>query len=217
MPVCCQKILMKTNKVMVRPMGSFDVKQRTKDGMFNATELVKRWNLVKTKGRKDVSNFLQNKRVKEFIQALSEEEDTDTRNLVSITKGKNQGTWMNPYLFLKFAMWVDPKFEVKVIKFVYDQLIQFRHDAGDNYRKLASSASILPGVDYSRLAKALNWIVFGKHDNDLRQLASEEQLKELAEIQKQISFSIDMGMINDFTQLLALMRRMYHQKHNKAA
>ena len=31
---------MKTNQIMHRQMGSFDVQQRTKDGMFNATVLI---------------------------------------------------------------------------------------------------------------------------------------------------------------------------------
>ena len=35
---------MKTNNVMVRPMGDFVVQQRTKDGMFNATDLLRQWN-----------------------------------------------------------------------------------------------------------------------------------------------------------------------------
>ena len=35
---------MKTNQIMVRLMGDFKVTQRTKDGFFNATELLKRWN-----------------------------------------------------------------------------------------------------------------------------------------------------------------------------
>lgn len=35
---------MKTNNIMVRPMGQFKVEQRTKDGMFNATALLKQWN-----------------------------------------------------------------------------------------------------------------------------------------------------------------------------
>lgn len=32
---------MKTNQIMIRQMGEFSVKQRTKDGFFNATELLK--------------------------------------------------------------------------------------------------------------------------------------------------------------------------------
>lgn len=35
---------MKTNQEMVRSMGEFKVTQRTKDGFFNATELLKQWN-----------------------------------------------------------------------------------------------------------------------------------------------------------------------------
>ncbi|MCQ4921326.1 KilA-N domain-containing protein, partial [Phocaeicola vulgatus] len=27
--------------------------------------------------------------------------------------------WMNPLLFIKFAMWIKPAFEVKVLRFVY--------------------------------------------------------------------------------------------------
>lgn len=35
---------MKTNQIMVRPMGEFKVTQRTCDGFFNATGLLKQWN-----------------------------------------------------------------------------------------------------------------------------------------------------------------------------
>lgn len=35
---------MKTNQVMIRPMGQFKVEQRTKDAYFNATSLLRQWN-----------------------------------------------------------------------------------------------------------------------------------------------------------------------------
>lgn len=200
-------------------MGSFDVKQRTKDGMFNATELVKQWNKVEGNPKRDLSKFWEQRQTKEFLEVLMVDDEflnTPKKGYLK-TRGKYGGTWMHPYLFIKFAMWISPRFELNVIKFVHDQLIEFRHDAGDNYKKLAASASILSGVDYSRLAKAVNWIVFGKHAKELRQTATEKQLKELAEVQKQVSFAIDMGMIKDFDGLLALMRRMYNQKHSVAA
>lgn len=59
-------------------------------------------------------------------------------------------------------MWINPKFKLNVIKFVYDQLIEQRHLAGDNYKCLAASATKLEGVDYPTIAKALNWIVFAR-------------------------------------------------------
>ena len=35
---------MKTNQIMKRPLANFTVEQRTKDGMFCATALLKQWN-----------------------------------------------------------------------------------------------------------------------------------------------------------------------------
>lgn len=57
-----------TNQVMKRPMGNFLVEQRTKDSMFNATNLLKQWNdfvehnlLAELKNRLKISIFLWRK------------------------------------------------------------------------------------------------------------------------------------------------------------
>lgn len=34
---------MKTNQIMIRPMGDFTVSQKTKDGYFDAGELLRQW------------------------------------------------------------------------------------------------------------------------------------------------------------------------------
>lgn len=65
---------MKTNQEMVRKMGTFNVIQRTKDGMFNATELLKQWNTSNNQS-KSVNHYLDNSSTKSFIQALIEDED----------------------------------------------------------------------------------------------------------------------------------------------
>ena len=42
-------------------------------------------------------------------------------------------------------MWLNPKFKVQVLKFVYDELIKQRHDAGDNYALFTKAfAKIVP-------------------------------------------------------------------------
>ena len=208
---------------MLRQMGEFDVKQRTKDGMFNATELIKQWNISKEfKGRKGkrIDDFINLDKTKEFIMVLQEDINTENSRYLKTydsTRGKNGGTWMHPYLFIDFAMWINPKFKLSVIKFVYDQLIEQRHLAGDNYKGLTASATKLQGIDYAMLAKGLNWIVFGMHGKGLRQTATQEQLKELADVQKQLAFSIDMGMITTFDELTEVMRKMWSMKFNKSA
>jgi len=205
---------MKTNQNMVRKMGNFEVVQRTKDGMFNATILLKQWN-EKLGVKKEVSKFFELKQTSEFIKVLEQEENLNTQETAYLkTRGKYGGTWMHPILFVKFAMWINPKFEYFVIKFVYDQLIKYRHQAGDNYGQLQKAAAKLKGVNYPQIAKGLNYIVFGKHESGvLRQQATEEQLEELTKLEEKLAFSIDMGYIKSYIQLLNEMRKIWHQKN----
>lgn len=205
---------MKTSVNMIRPMGQFEVTQRTKDGMFNATSLLKQWN-KDNKSKKEVTKFFERKETKEFLDAMLDTDEFDnTQNLAYLkTRGKNGGTWMHPYLFIDFAMWLNPKFKLEVIKFVYDQLIETRHDAGINFNRLTKSVRGFKGVDYPTIAKGLNWIVFGVHEKNIRNTADQSKLNELTELQKQLSFAIDMGYIKSFNQLLKEMRKLYHNKH----
>lgn len=206
---------MKTSVNMIRKMGNFSVTQRTKDSFFNATELLKQWN--KHSGQKKViAHFFENINTEEFIKALEIEEDIKHRNSVYLkTRGKYGGTWMHPILYVKFAMWLNPHFEVQVIKFVYDNLISFRNDAGDNYVGLSNAVQRLNGCDYVQMAKGLNWIVFNGHEKGIRQIATQQQLSSLNDIQKKLAFAIDMGYIRSFDELINEMRRIYHLKWDK--
>ena len=208
---------MKTSVVMQRKLHEFEIAQRTSDGMFNATMLLKQWN--ENHGmQKSLDHFFENQSTKDFIEVLAEEENLHARNSVYVksraSRGDNAGTWMHPILFVKFAMWLNPRFEYFVLKYVQDQLIKFRHDAGDNYRGLTEAAQKFEDVNYVLIAKGLNYIVFGRHEKDIRQTATEEQLKELVKLQEKLAFAIDMGYINSLAELLDTMRNMWREKQN---
>lgn len=209
---------MKTSVIMTRRMGQFNVLQRTKDGMFNATALLAQWNRT-TGDKKEITKFFENQATKQFIEALMEEENLHTQNSAYVksraSRGDNSGTWMHPYLFVKFAMWLNPRFEVKVVKFVYDELIKFRTTAGDNYNVLARSIAALPDVDYSQVARGLNWIIFDKHERDIRNTATPKQLQALDDLQRKLAFSVDMGYIRTFPDLMNSMRKIYSRQHAK--
>lgn len=216
---------MKTNVTMIRKMGTFDVYQRTQDAYFNATELLKQWSKGNEQ-RKDIGDFFKLEKTKEFIEVLENDLKLNNDNFRDSSKsisyiitkghkakGESNQYWMHPYLFIDFAMWISPKFKLDVIRFVYDQLIQFRHSSGDNYRGLTSSVQRFSNINYSILAKGLNYIVFNRHEENLRQTATQEQLKQLTELQKQLAFSIDMGYIKSFDELINEMRRIWDMKH----
>lgn len=215
---------MKTNQIMSRPMGDFHVEQRTKDGMFFATGLLKQWNLnTQNSGdlkKKDLDDFFANKNVKEFIDALIKEENFNSQNSAYLkSRGKNGGTWMHPILFIKFAMWLNPRFEVQVIKFVYDEMIRYRNDAGDAYRELSSAVTtIVPQKDMQKAMKkigeALNWCVFNGHEKMMRNThASEDTMRELFELERRTAENINDGLIRNFDDLLTFLRKRYSNKY----
>lgn len=199
-------------------MGVFDVNQRTKDGMFNANSLLKQWN-VANDSKKEIKDYFENKSTQEFIDVLKNDQSTIGGIVPMIksraSKGENAGTWMHPYLFIDFAMWINPKFKFEVIKFVYDELIKYRNDAGDNYVSLSASGVKLKGYDFIEVAKAIQWIVFGRTGKELRQTATQKELVELNDLQSKLSFAIDMGYITTYPQLLSELRKIWNQKNRK--
>lgn len=207
---------MKTSVTMTRRMGQFEVLQRTKDGMFNATALLNQWNRAAGM-KKEMNDYLRLQSTHDFLSALQSESDFKDGNSPYLTsRGKySGGTWMTPLLFIDFAMWLNPKFKVQVLKFVYDELIKCRTAAGDNYNVLAKSIAALPDVDYPQVARGLNWIIFNKHERDIRNTATPQQLQDLDELQRKLAFSVDMGYIRSFPDLMNSMRRIYSRQHAK--
>lgn len=213
---------MKTNQIMIRQMGEFSVKQRTKDGFFNATELLKQWNRISGM-KKEVTKFLDLGSTSELVKIIMEREDLHTQDSTYVksraSRGDNAGTWMRPVLFIDFAMWINPYFKYDVIKFVYDDMIRYRNLAGDSYKELASAISkIVPKIfipkAMQKVGEALNWIVFDSHEPLLRNKhGNESKQRELWQLEKKVADLINEGFILDYDILISYLRKQY-QKRN---
>lgn len=213
---------MKTNQIMIRQMGEFSVKQRTKDGFFNATELLKQWNRVSGM-KKEVTKFLGLGSTSELVKIIMEREDLHTQDSTYVksraSRGDNAGTWMHPVLFIDFAMWINPSFKYDVIKFVYDDMIRYRNLAGDSYKELASAISkIVPKTfipkAMQKVGEALNWIIFDSHEPLLRNKhGNESKQRELWQLEKKVADLINEGFILDYDILISYLRKQY-QKRN---
>lgn len=209
---------MKTNQVVLRPMGCFSVEQRTKDGMFNATALLKQWN-ESAGEKKEIKKFFENQNTKEFISALIEEENLNGEKSAYLTsRGKyNGGTWMHPILFVKFAMWLNPRFEVKVIKFIYDQMIAYRNEAGDAYRELSMAVAKIVTPNFManamrQTAEAINWCVFNQHETAIRNKHGEEnKMRQLFELERKVASLIEDGFITKFDDMMEYLRNQWRK------
>ena len=211
-----------TNQIMKRHLANYIVEQRTKDGMFNATALLKQWN--ESNGQqKTIAHYLENVATQEFITALMKEENFTCRNSVYVkSKARNDrggGTWMLPLMFIDFAMWLNPVFKVKVLKFVSDQMLAYRNEAGEAYKVLSSAVGkiIAPNnmkQQMPQIAKAINWVVFNNHQKEIRNDYGEEQKqKELFEMERQVAMLINDGFLKSKEQVIQYLRKKYTQKY----
>lgn len=96
---------------------------------------------------------------------------------------------MHPYMFIDFAMWLSPDFKVMCIEWIYDHLIELRNQVGDEFKELTSTVKkfLQPtNVEvYRDEIKMINKLVFGTETKeDIRQTASQEELKLLQVLQK---------------------------------
>jgi hypothetical protein len=83
---------MKQTKYSPQNVSDFNVKQRTSDGMFNATELLKQWN---EKMDKQIIHFSENSNTKRIHRSLDFRGKLSERNSMMKSKAKqsvNAGT-----------------------------------------------------------------------------------------------------------------------------
>jgi len=200
-------------------MGQFKVIQRTSDGMFNATELLSQWNTANCSDKR-LQSYFENNSTSEFINALiSEEKLNSKKSCYLTTRGKNGGTWMHPLLFIDFAMWINPTFKVKVLKFVYDQMIKYRNDAGDAYKDLGSAVGKIVGKSFmpvamSKIGKAINYCVFNAHEDMIRNKEGEEgKMRELWQLERKVADLINEGFIPTYDKVIDYLRDVWRKRY----
>ena len=129
---------------------------------------------------------------------------------------------MHPFLFIDFAMWINPSFKYEVIKFVYDQMIKYRNEAGDAYKEL--SAAIYTIVDKSQMpsrmaevSKGINYVVFGEHHNMIRNdKGTEQDQRKLYEMERKVASLINDGFLKDHGQVMNYLRKKFQERTTPA-
>lgn len=275
---------MKTNVNMVRKLGKFEIFQRTKDGFFNATDLLAKWNkefpdnqrrldkfwettnlenLMKeilihepnlidwskevfSKYLVDEGNFKYPKigDLKEGVKTNELSVGSDLQKLNNIdlaekfsfdelkslvcqtSRGKyNGGTWLHPVMFVKFAMYLDSRFEYTVLRFVADQMIHFRKESGDAFKNMCSAIAKISPTDFlsediKRIAIGINYVVFKVHYKYSKetltrnQFGEEEKQKELQALQNKIADLINDGFLEDVCSVIGYLRKLYKKKYH---
>lgn len=179
----------------------------------------KKWYLESSDG---LSATAPNTSQKVGLDSLSKER---LRLVVATSKARSDrggGTWMHPLLFIKFAMWLNPRFEVKVLKFVRDKMLEYRDDAGEAYKALASAvARIVPEGRMrevmSTVARGINYVLWNAHsDGERNRHATDEEMRRLHGYERHLAATIDDGFIRSEEALLGHLRRQWRRKWDAA-
>ena len=81
---------MKSNQEMVRRIEKFSVTQRTSDGFFDGSELLRQWNSVEGNSKREMKKFLDSPSTQEFLTALAIDENERKSPISKMRYGDNQ-------------------------------------------------------------------------------------------------------------------------------
>lgn len=229
---------MKTNVVMNssdRELFNVKIRQETKTGFLNLSDLQEAYTRARVMNgwanRGEIQHILSQKENSERIFYVLKK-----RNLINcdftqfIEMSENQGliktlkqfnvyrtsgarasktTWCNPDIFVLVAIELNPMLYAEVITWISDKLILNRIEAGNFYKGLSKAIAKFNDVDYIKLAKALNWKIFGRHETGIRNLATKEQLEKLYQLESYIAKCCDMGHLKTFNECIIEIEKYF--------
>lgn len=233
---------MKTNVTMTstdRDLFGVKIRQQTKNGFLNLSDLNEAYHKAIIKygwNERRIDHIISSKENSERLFYLLEKQNiinvsfhtfmgmVETDGMPKVLKHFNaykttgarhtKTTWANPYIWVLVAMELNPMLYANTITWLTDQLIINRIGAGNLYKELSSAIKLLPNVDYARLARGLNYNIFGRHEVGIRNSGNQKQLKELESLEAKFAFAINMGYIKSFDVLMKELIKMYKQKRN---
>lgn len=193
---------MKTEVIMQRSSLGEIISQKSKSGFFSATDLVRVGNKYRVMNGLDptsLNTYFNSSSTKEFIAELEKKYGkvkTSGRGRKPSDKSKEDKTitWVHPLLFIDIALWIDPKMKVEVYEWLMDNLLKFRNDSGDSYKKMVGALFAI-SKDKSNfnknIKKVASYIKLECGVKDWNE-ASECQLELRDKIHEYIAFTCDM-------------------------
>ena len=201
---------MKTEVLMQRELFGSIVHQQSKSTFISSTDLVRagnKWRIENGIESFNVTGWLGYKHTKEFIREL-------TNRFGIVYKpgtGRGNHSWMHPFLAIDLALAINSSFKVEVYSWLYDQLLAYRNDSGDSYKRMSGAlyqnttnkSTFQDGIRKTALLVQKACGVEGPFkDEDVWEKATQEQLKMRDKIHDNIALLCD--VLRDNNQAIKL-------------
>lgn len=214
-----------TKFIITRNLNGYKLQQRTDNGMFNASYFIEQWN-EKNNSNLKVSDFIKEKDTLRFMNLLAVKENlhhvgecfNDGIIAVNNTVTNDEGIihteiWFHRYLFSDFLIYVDEELKYEALKFITDNLIDMRNTVGSKYREWTNLLTTIGAnqKDIKIIQCNINIIVFGKHQKDIRNSATFEELTKILEIQSTLSSLIKLKITTTPLEVLSHLINLFRK------
>ena len=227
---------MKNNVVLKstdRNLFGITIEQNTKDYFLSVSSLQKAYDVARWQygwSDRKVADIMQTKEFKERVFYILESKGFIKTNILvfmdmiekegiaKVLKGlgvykttgarQTKQTYCDPYIWILLALELNPMIYANVVIWLTDTLVFDRIEAGTEYMPMNSKIKeIIPNPNYQTYAKLINKKVFGKHVAGMRNLASANELRQIADVEKQIITAIDMKWIKNEKGLIEFLNK----------
>ena len=227
---------MKNNVVLKstdRNLFGITIEQNTKDYFLSVSSLQKAYDVARWQygwSDRKVADIMQTKEFKERVFYILESKGFIKTNILGfmdmiekegiakVLKGlgvykttgarQTKQTYCDPYIWILLALELNPMIYANVVIWLTDTLVFGRIEAGTEYMPMNSKIKeIIPNPNYQTYAKLINKKVFGKHVAGMRNLASANELRQIADVEKQIITAIDMKWIKNEKGLIEFLNK----------
>lgn len=129
---------MNTEVILKRELLGGEISQKSKSEFFSATDLFKignKWRVANGLIHKTLQEYNHLKSTKEFESELK----ARFKIVRKLKRGRGEHLWVHPLLFLDMALWLNPTLKVEVYEWLFDNLIKYRNDSGDSYKRMCGA------------------------------------------------------------------------------
>lgn len=227
---------MKNNVVLKstdRNLFGITIEQNTKDYFLSVSSLQKAYDVARWQygwSDRKVADIMQTKEFKERVFYILESkcfiktnilgfmDMIEKEGIAKVLKGlgvykttgarQTKQTYCDPYIWILLALELNPMIYANVVIWLTDTLVFDRIEAGTEYMPMNSKIKeIISNPNYQTYAKLINKKVFGKHVAGMRNLASANELRQIADVEKQIITAIDMKWIKNEKGLIEFLNK----------
>ena len=127
---------MKSEVFLVRSLLGGVIRQSNQTKYLSVNDLLfiaNKWRVNEGMQLFKYENWYNSTATKEFISEL---ENKIGKPVVISKKGKTGERWIHPFAFIDLSLNINPKLKIEMYNWIYDELIKYRNNSGDSYKKM---------------------------------------------------------------------------------